>query len=54
MKKKSTKERILDEALTLFSFKGFDAVSVGHIGDSVGIKAPSLYMIIILASSEEC
>lgn len=39
----STKRRILEKALTLFSEKGFDAVSVGQIAKAVGIKAPSLY-----------
>jgi AcrR family transcriptional regulator len=40
---KSTKERILTEALTLFSVKGYEAVSVAEIAKAVGIKAPSLY-----------
>lgn len=39
----STKQTILDEALSLFSEKGYDAVSVGQIAAAVGIKAPSLY-----------
>lgn len=39
----STKERILNAALELFSQKGFDAVSVEQIAQAVGIKAPSLY-----------
>ena len=39
----NTKERILDEALTLFSEKGYANVFVGDIADRVGIKAPSLY-----------
>lgn len=38
-----TKEKILKEALTLFSEKGYSAVYVGDIADAVGIKAPSLY-----------
>ena len=38
-----TKQRILLEALRLFSQKGYDAVSVEQIVDAVGIKAPSLY-----------
>ncbi len=38
-----TKHRILDEALTLFSEKGYANVFVGEIADRVGIKAPSLY-----------
>lgn len=38
-----TKQRILDEGLTLFSEKGYANVFVGDIADRVGIKAPSLY-----------
>jgi hypothetical protein len=38
-----TKQRILDEALTLFSEKGYANVFVGDIAERVGIKAPSLY-----------
>lgn len=38
-----TKERILHQALRLFSQKGYDAVSVEQIATAVGIKAPSLY-----------
>ena len=38
-----TKERILEEALSLFSKKGFKAVTVEEIAQKVGIKAPSLY-----------
>ena len=39
----TTKQRILDEARTLFSEKGYANVFVGDIADRVGIKAPSLY-----------
>lgn len=39
----STKERILDEALMLFSENGYDGTSVEQIAEKVGIKAPSLY-----------
>jgi AcrR family transcriptional regulator len=39
----STKEKILDCALTLFSEQGYDAASVAQIAEAVGIKAPSLY-----------
>lgn len=39
----NTKERIMEAALTLFSQRGYDAVSVGQIAETVGIKAPSLY-----------
>jgi len=39
----STKERILNEALRLFSEKGYSDVFVGDIAEAVGIKAPSLY-----------
>ena len=38
-----TKQKILDEALTLFSEKGYANVFVGDIAQAVGIKAPSLY-----------
>ena len=39
----NTKQKILNEALTLFSEKGYNSVYVGDIADAVGIKAPSLY-----------
>ena len=39
----NTKNRILDEALTLFSEKGYGNVYVAQIAEAVGIKAPSLY-----------
>ncbi len=39
----TTKERILREALELFSQHGYEAVSVEQIAAAVGIKAPSLY-----------
>lgn len=39
----TTKQRILNEALTLFSEKGYHAVYVGDIAAAVGIKTPSLY-----------
>lgn len=38
-----TKQKILFEALRLFSEKGYSAVYIGEIADAVGIKAPSLY-----------
>ena len=38
-----TKKRILDEALTLFSERGYANVFVADIAGAVGIKAPSLY-----------
>lgn len=41
--KMDTKHRILDEALTLFSQKGYTNVFVSEIAERVGIKAPSLY-----------
>ena len=40
-----TKQKILDEALTLFSEKGYANVFVGDIAQAVGIKAPSLYKL---------
>ncbi len=39
----STKEKILDAALTLFAENGYDGTSVEQIANGVGIKAPSLY-----------
>ena len=39
----STKQRILDEALTLFAEKGYDGTGVDLIAERVGIKDPSLY-----------
>lgn len=39
----TTKERIIDESLTLFSEKGFSGVSVKKIAEAVGIKDSSLY-----------
>lgn len=39
----TTKDKILDEALNLFSEQGYDSVSVNQIASAVGIKAPSLY-----------
>ena len=39
----TTKQKSLNEALTLFAEKGYSAVYVGEIADAVGIKTPSLY-----------
>ena len=39
----STKQRILDEALTLFAENGYDGTGVDLIAERVGIKGPSLY-----------
>lgn len=39
----STKEKILNAALTLFAENGYDGTSVEQIANIVGIKAPSLY-----------
>ncbi len=55
-----TKQRILDEALTLFSERGYANVFVNDIAEKVGIKAPSLYkhyknkQAIFDADSEKC
>lgn len=43
MEKKSTKQIILEEALSLFAANGYDGVTVADIANAVGIKAPSLY-----------
>ena len=39
----TTRDRILDSALTLFSEKGFDGVGVDLIAEKAGLKGPSLY-----------
>ena len=39
----TTKERITEEALTLFAEKGYKGTSVKNIADAVGIKDASLY-----------
>ena len=43
MKNETTKQRILTEAVKLFSKEGDEAVGVDQIAKAVGIKAPSLY-----------
>lgn len=39
----TTKERIVEEALTLFSIQGYKGTSVKNIADAVGIKDSSIY-----------
>lgn len=43
MRQEDTKGRILSAALELFSKRGYEAVTVEQIAQTVGIKAPSLY-----------
>ena len=43
MDNRSTKQKILDAALDLFSMQGFDATSVSQIADEVGIRKASMY-----------
>lgn len=43
MEKETTKQRIIREAVKLFSKDGYEAVTVEQIATAVGIKAPSLY-----------
>ena len=39
----TTREKILSEALNLFSIKGYDPVSIRDIAAAVGIKESSIY-----------
>lgn len=41
--KMTTKEKILDAALTLFSEKGYDATGVDELAELAGVKGPALY-----------
>lgn len=43
MSEKTTKEKIFDVAVNLFSKKGFDAVSIREIAKTVGIRESSIY-----------
>ena len=43
MKDISTKDRIWEAALTVFSEKGYDGVGVDFIAETAGMKGPSLY-----------
>ncbi len=43
MNKISTKDRILDSALTLFAEKGYDGIGVDLIAENTGLKGPSIY-----------
>lgn len=43
MEMRNTRQRIMDEALALFSINGFEGVSVKQIANAVGIKDSSLY-----------
>ena len=42
-KNETTKERILNSALTLFAEKGYDGVGVDLIAEKSGLKGPSIY-----------
>ncbi|MEI5908033.1 TetR/AcrR family transcriptional regulator [Bacillus spongiae] len=42
-KGEKTKQKILDNALVLFSTKGYEATSLKDIASSIEIKAPSIY-----------
>ncbi|HBF68526.1 MAG TPA: TetR/AcrR family transcriptional regulator [Firmicutes bacterium] len=43
MSKEDTRKKILENALELFSIKGYSSTSVDEIAEKVGIKGPSLY-----------
>ena len=47
----STKEKILLEALTLFSKNSYDAITVNQIAQIVGIKAIAIGKTLILSPS---
>lgn len=63
MRRTDTKERILQEALRLFSERGYEAVGMDEIAAAVGIKTPSIYSHFkgkqdlvdrLISISEEC
>ncbi len=43
MDNRSTRQKILDAALDLFSTQGFEATSVSQIADRIGIRKASMY-----------
>lgn len=43
MEKRNTRQKILDQALNLFSVQGYEGVTVKQIAHAVGIKDSSLY-----------
>lgn len=40
---KSNREKILDNALTLFASRGYDGVGVQEVADAAGVQKPTLY-----------
>lgn len=40
---RTTKERILDTAITMFAERGFEAATMRDLASEVGIKAPAIY-----------
>ena len=43
MSRTEVQERILNTAVVLFAEKGYDAVSMDQIAESIGMKGPNLY-----------
>ncbi len=43
MEKSNTREEILEAALDSFSVNGYEATSISHLADAVGIRKASLY-----------
>ena len=43
MERGNTRDEILKVALDLFSVNGYEATSISHIADAVGIRKASLY-----------
>lgn len=50
----TTRDKILDEALTLFAENGYDGTSVEEIAEKVGIKAPVALWIAKADRQPEC
>lgn len=43
VRRSDTRDRLLEEAITLFSERGFEATTMRDLAASVGVKAPAIY-----------